>query len=107
MLEAGEGFLQVIEVRDDGAGFEDLLLEMDRSKLESVGVKAVERLLLEMQVRMAFNSIFMHVLKKEKELKKLEKTFNHFALQLLIFLHEILGGKQSLSDLDRLRNLCA
>ena len=50
LLEAGDGLLKIIEVRDDGGGFDDLLIELNRSKLESVGVKAIERLLLEMQV---------------------------------------------------------
>ena len=53
LLEAGDGLLKIIEVRDDGGGFVDLLIELNRSKLESVGVKAIGRLLLEMQVTLS------------------------------------------------------
>ena len=49
MLEAGEGFVTVREVKGED-GNPDLLLSMDRTKLESVGKPAIGEFLKKLQV---------------------------------------------------------
>merc|ERR1712002_461245 len=49
MLEAGEGFLKIEKVQD-ADGKSDLLITMDRSKLESVGAPAISKFLAMLQV---------------------------------------------------------
>ena len=50
LLEAGEGFLDVKAVKGDD-GKADLLLTMDRSKIQSVGKQAIGAFLQKLQVR--------------------------------------------------------
>ena len=50
LLEAGEGFLDVKAVKGDD-GKPDLLLTMDRSKIQSVGKQAIGAFLQKLQVR--------------------------------------------------------
>ena len=50
LLEAGEGFVTVKEVTNANDGKPDLLLSMDRSKLESVGKPAIGSFLRKLQV---------------------------------------------------------
>lgn len=49
MLEAGEGFLKVEKVEGKD-GQPDLLITMDRSKLETVGAPAIAKFLEKLQV---------------------------------------------------------
>ena len=49
LLEAGEGFLSVKQVTGDD-GKADLLLTMDRSKIQSVGKQAIGQFLQKLQV---------------------------------------------------------
>ncbi len=50
MMEAGEGFLKVEQV-DGEDGKPDLLITMDRTKIESVGKPAVNQFLKKLQVQ--------------------------------------------------------
>ena len=50
MLEAGEGFLDVKAVKGED-GKPDLLLTMDRTKIQSVGKQAIGAFLQKLQVR--------------------------------------------------------
>ena len=88
LLEAGEGFLDVKAVKGDD-GKADLLLTMDRSKIQSVGKQAIGAFLQKLQVRsstriMANKGIVDWVLKIVTKLRvmstrKLFQTysFNH------------------------------
>lgn len=49
LLEAGQDFLTLQEIQGED-GSPDLLLKMDRSKLESVGFPAIKEFLLKLQV---------------------------------------------------------
>lgn len=75
MIEAGQGFVDVKEVTGED-GKPDLLMTMDRTKLESVGKPAIGEFLMKLQVYKSVGDI-TNAKKMYDELSAVKDSGNH------------------------------